>query len=45
MQGVVNQSQSVVHTYEADVKSTNSQTPEIDLSDFEEILGDGDVPF
>lgn len=45
MQGVVNQSQSVVHTYEADVKSANSQTPEIDLSDFEEILGDGDVPF
>lgn len=45
MQGVVNQSQSVVHTYEADVKNANSQTPEIDLSDFEEILGDGDVPF
>ena len=45
MQDVVNQSQSVVHTYEADVKSANSQTPEIDLSDFEEILGDGDVPF
>ena len=45
MQDVVNQSQSVVHTYEADVKNANSQTPEIDLSDFEEILGDGDVPF
>lgn len=45
MQDVVNQSQNVVHTYEADVKSANSQTPEIDLSDFEEILGDGDVPF
>ena len=32
-------------TYQADVKNANSQTPEIDLSDFEEILGDGDVPF
>lgn len=45
MQDVVNQSQSVVHTYEADVKNANSQTPVIDLSDFEEILGDGDTPF
>lgn len=45
MQDVVNQSQSVVHTYEADVKNANKPTPEIDLSDFEEILGDGDVPF
>nr|DAE51315.1 MAG TPA: hypothetical protein [Caudoviricetes sp.] len=27
------------------IKNANSQTPEIDLSDFEEILGDGDVPF
>lgn len=45
MQDVVNQSQSVVHTYEADVKNANSQTPVIDLSDFEEILGDGDAPF
>ena len=45
MQDVVNQSQSVVHTYEADVKNAGKPTPEIDLSDFEEILGDGDVPF
>ena len=45
MQDVVNQSQSVVHTYEADVKNANSQTQVIDLSDFEEILGDGDTPF
>lgn len=48
MQGVVNQSQNVVHTYEADVKNAGKSTPEIDLddlSDFQTILGDGDVPF
>ena len=48
MQDVVNQSQNVVHTYEADVKNAGKSTPEIDLddlSDFQTILGDGDVPF
>lgn len=48
MQGVVNQSQNVVHTYEADVKNAGKSTPVIDLddlSDFQTILGDGDVPF
>lgn len=48
MQGVVNQSQNVVHTYETDVKNAGKSTPEIDLddlSDFQTILGDGDVPF
>ena len=48
MQDVVNQSQSVVHTYEADVKNAGKSTPVIDLddlSDFQTILGDGDVPF
>lgn len=45
MQDVVNQSQSIVHTYEADVKNASKPTPEIDLSDFEEILGEDDAPF
>ena len=48
MQDVVNQSQSIVHTYAADVKNASSPSPEIDpddLSDFQTILGDGDVPF
>lgn len=48
MQGVVNQSQNVVHTYEADVKNAGKSTPVIDLddlSDFQTILGDGDVQF
>lgn len=48
MQGVVNQSQNVVHTYEADVKNAGKSTPVIDLddlSDFQTILGDGDVSF
>ena len=47
-QGVVNQSQNVVHTYEADAKNAGKSTPEIDLdnlSDFQTILGDGDVLF